>query len=173
MSASQPHTRPHDAAVDDIPDTLEPALVNAAVAVRVLAQATDQFRAAIADYIGTDQTVILAMSHLASAATLTPHQLAHRIAITPSSVTSLLDRLEAAGLAARTAHPTDRRKTVITLTDHGRETLRRARQWTFNAIRAVDDAQLPQMTAMLTVLASSLTDQIEELHRQGRGRHTA
>jgi DNA-binding MarR family transcriptional regulator len=168
--AGLPTTRP---AADDIPETAGPALTSAAVAVRVLAQASDQFRSAVAEYIGTDQTVTMAMSHLATAGSLTPHQLANRIAITPSSVTSLLDRLEAAGLAARSAHPTDRRKTVITLTEHGRDTLDQARQWTFNAVRVFDEAQLPEVTAMLTTLASALTDQIEQLHRRAHGRNTA
>ena len=39
--------------------------------------------------------------------------------VTPRNVTGLLDALEASGHAARTAHPTDRRASLVTLTNAG------------------------------------------------------
>jgi DNA-binding MarR family transcriptional regulator len=45
--------------------------------------------------------------------------------LTSSGTTKRLDRLEAAGLIARTPDPTDRRGTLITLTDAGRELIDR------------------------------------------------
>lgn len=41
------------------------------------------------------------------------------VGIAPRSVTSLVDRLERDGLARRTPHPTDRRATMIELTEKG------------------------------------------------------
>jgi DNA-binding MarR family transcriptional regulator len=38
----------------------------------------------------------------------------------PASVTNAVDRLEAQGLARRTPHPTDRRATLVEITDDGR-----------------------------------------------------
>lgn len=44
-----------------------------------------------------------------------------RLQVHPTSVTNTTDRLEAAGLIERTAHPTDGRATVIRLTAEGRD----------------------------------------------------
>lgn len=44
-----------------------------------------------------------------------------RLQVHPTSVTNTVDRLEKAGLVARVPHPTDRRATLIEITDAGRE----------------------------------------------------
>jgi len=41
--------------------------------------------------------------------------------VTPRNVTGLVDGLEADGLVARAAHPTDRRATLVSLTPRGAE----------------------------------------------------
>ncbi len=43
-----------------------------------------------------------------------------RLQVHPTSVTNAVDRLEAAGLVRRVPHPTDRRATLIEITDAGR-----------------------------------------------------
>lgn len=53
---------------------------------------------------------------------VTQRALSQILRVTPRNVTGLVDALEADGLVARTAHPTDRRATLVTLTDHGRQT---------------------------------------------------
>ena len=45
--------------------------------------------------------------------------LSGRLGVTPRSVTALVDGLEQEGLARRTPHPTDRRATIIELTERG------------------------------------------------------
>jgi DNA-binding MarR family transcriptional regulator len=52
--------------------------------------------------------------------------LAERLRLTPSGVTRLLDGLEEAGLTARGSCPSDARVTYATITDTGRDALRRA-----------------------------------------------
>lgn len=47
--------------------------------------------------------------------------------VSPQAVTGLVDTLEAEGVVMRERHPTDRRKTVIRLSDHARETVKAAR----------------------------------------------
>ena len=47
--------------------------------------------------------------------------------VRPQSMATTLDGLVAAGLLERTPHPTDRRSSLISLTDSGRATLERAR----------------------------------------------
>jgi len=44
-----------------------------------------------------------------------------RLQVHPTSVTSLMDGLEKLGYATRAPHPTDRRTTLATITDRGRE----------------------------------------------------
>jgi DNA-binding MarR family transcriptional regulator len=45
-----------------------------------------------------------------------------RLQVHRTSVTNLIDGLERSGFATRSPHPTDRRTTLATLTDRGRET---------------------------------------------------
>jgi DNA-binding MarR family transcriptional regulator len=49
----------------------------------------------------------------------TQRQLAAALQVTPRNITGLVDALESAGLANRAPHPTDRRATVVSLTDAG------------------------------------------------------
>ncbi|MEV0174555.1 MarR family transcriptional regulator [Streptomyces sp. NPDC050803] len=51
---------------------------------------------------------------------MTQRTLAARLGVTPRNVTGLLDALQEAGLVVRGAHPTDRRATLVSLTDEGR-----------------------------------------------------
>lgn len=50
---------------------------------------------------------------------LAQHQLAQHLHVTPRNVTGLVDALSASGLAERSPHPTDRRSTLVALTDRG------------------------------------------------------
>lgn len=54
----------------------------------------------------------------------TPGRLAERMDLSSGAMTNRLDRLEEAGLLQRLPDPGDRRKVVVELTDHGRETYR-------------------------------------------------
>ena len=47
------------------------------------------------------------------------HALSRALRVTPRNVTGLVDALEADGLVTRTAHPADRRSTLVTLTQKG------------------------------------------------------
>ena len=49
-----------------------------------------------------------------------------RLQVHPTSVSSIVDRLEQAGLVERSQHPTDRRATMLTLTDAGRTVVENA-----------------------------------------------
>jgi DNA-binding MarR family transcriptional regulator len=45
-----------------------------------------------------------------------------RLQVHPTSVTNLIDGLERAGYVIRTPHPSDRRTTLASITEHGRDT---------------------------------------------------
>lgn len=57
---------------------------------------------------------------------LTQRQLSDALRCTPRNVTGLVDGLEDMDLVARQPHPTDRRASLVTLTDDGADL---ARQW--------------------------------------------
>jgi DNA-binding MarR family transcriptional regulator len=49
------------------------------------------------------------------------HHLSDELGVTPRAITALIDGLEEDGLVERQRHPSDRRATVIALTDQGRK----------------------------------------------------
>ena len=50
---------------------------------------------------------------------MTQRALAEALRVTPRNVTGLVDALAADGFVTRGAHPTDRRATLVSLTEHG------------------------------------------------------
>jgi len=49
----------------------------------------------------------------------TQRALSRALRVTPRNITGLVDGLEADGIVARKSHPTDRRATIVSLTDKG------------------------------------------------------
>ncbi len=74
---------------------------------------------------------------------LSPTTIAERLLVTTASMTSLLDTLERRGFVTRSPDPDDRRKVLVTLTEHGRQ---------------VVDRFLPQVVAVQTALMTGLTE---------------
>ncbi|MDQ4116726.1 MAG: MarR family transcriptional regulator, partial [Actinomycetota bacterium] len=79
----------------------------------------------------------------------------------PTSVTNIVDRLQHDGLVRRVAHPTDRRATLVELTDDGRKRLEEATE----AVTAIDFGlagltaeQRDQLTALLTEVRRAAGD---------------
>jgi DNA-binding MarR family transcriptional regulator len=76
-----------------------------------------------------------------------------RLQLHPTSVTNIVDRLQADGLVRRRPHPTDRRATLVEITDGGRAMLE-------DATKAVVDVDFglsgltPEEEAQLTTLLS-------------------
>lgn len=64
---------------------------------------------------------VLMLLYFSRTGVLPMAKIGERLQVHPTSVTNAVDRLEAAGLVRRTAHPTDRRATLVELLDAGRE----------------------------------------------------
>ena len=64
--------------------------------------------------------VLLSFSQRGS---LPMRMMGERLQLHPTSITNIVDRLESDGLARRLPHPSDRRTTLVELTDAGRERL--------------------------------------------------
>lgn len=63
----------------------------------------------------------LAIEYLWEVGPMAMSELADRLAVTRAAVTTLVDRLEEDGFLERTSDMLDRRRTIVTLSDHGRD----------------------------------------------------
>ncbi|GHF47938.1 DNA-binding MarR family transcriptional regulator [Amycolatopsis bartoniae] len=87
-----------------------------------------------------------------------------RLQLHPTSVTNIVDRLERDGLVKRVPHPTDRRTTLVEITDDGRARHAEATK----AVTAIDfglvgltPAQTTQLTELLTRVRKATGDFVE------------
>ena len=76
-----------------------------------------------------------------------------RLQLHPTSVTNIVDRLQADHLVERNSHPTDRRTTLVTITEAGRQRQKMATvaltDIDFGLI-GLDDTETAQLTVLLT-----------------------
>jgi DNA-binding MarR family transcriptional regulator len=84
-----------------------------------------------------------------------------RLQLHPTSITNIVDRLEADGLARRLPHPSDRRTTLVELTEAGRDRLTAATNAVTGAnfgLFGLDDDESAQLTRLLTKVRRSAGD---------------
>ncbi len=88
-------------------------------------------------------------------------KMGERLMIHPTSVTNIVDRLEAQGLVERVGHPTDRRTTLCEITKAGRARVRAAT----DAVTAIDlgitgltDREVDTLTSLLGTLRRTSGD---------------
>ncbi len=84
---------------------------------------------------------------------ITPTELARRRMMTSGGMTAAVDRLDRRGLVDRVPNPTDRRGSLVRLTDEGRDAIDRAVELQQDVERRLgaplDDAELAQLTDLL------------------------
>jgi DNA-binding MarR family transcriptional regulator len=84
-----------------------------------------------------------------------------RLQLHPTSVTNIVDRLEADGLVRRLPHPTDRRTTLVEITEAGRK-LRRVATDAVTAVdfglRGLTDRQTDRLTDLLAKVRRATGD---------------
>lgn len=124
----------------------------------ILARVDDALRPHELTFARYEALVLLAFSRRGS---LPLGKMGERLMIHPTSVTNIVDRLEAQGLVRRVDHPTDRRTTLCEITAAGRHVVDEATQ----AVTAVDlgiagltDREVDQLTRLLGKLRSSAGD---------------
>jgi DNA-binding MarR family transcriptional regulator len=76
--------------------------------------------------LGVTRAEAEVLSHLAIHHRAAVSELGHAFGLKPSTLTSVLDRLDGRGLIGREIHPQDRRSFAITLTTRGAAAARRA-----------------------------------------------
>ncbi len=89
-------------------------------ALRDLLLASSTANRVIARQLGLSVGDLTALDHLLPGEPLGTGELADRLGMRSPSATAVVDRLEAAGLAHRVAHPTDRRRVVVEISPQGR-----------------------------------------------------
>ncbi|WP_433611768.1 MarR family winged helix-turn-helix transcriptional regulator [Prescottella agglutinans] len=76
-----------------------------------------------------------------------------RLQVHPTSVTNAVDRLEAAGLVRRVPHPTDRRATLVEITDEGRELALRSTEELNDKVFAEPGLAPDRLDSLVRILA--------------------
>ena len=115
----------------------------------ILARVDEALRSFDLTFARFEALVLLAFSRQGA---LPLGKMGDRLMLHPTSVTNIIDRLERQGLVERTAHPTDRRTTLATITDDGRRVVDKATEAvsaTRFGMAALDDDELDQITALL------------------------
>ncbi len=118
---------------------------------RRLDVAVSTLNAAFARDVGISVPELLALENLNAGDGLGPSELARRLQLSTGAVTALVDRLEASGHVTRAAHPSDRRRVVVTHTAKASEALA---------------AEAAQLASEIGRLAASLSEE----ERQAVGR---
>ncbi|MGR6919376.1 MarR family winged helix-turn-helix transcriptional regulator [[Actinomadura] parvosata] len=83
--------------------------------------AVDAYDDAAARALGINRTDLRCLELLIQHTALTPSRLGTELGLTTGSVTAMLDRLERLSYLTRSPDPTDRRKTLIQITDTARQ----------------------------------------------------
>ena len=140
-----------------------PEVKEGILALRALILAGERLRQAVAERLGVGVPKTVVMSHLSLRGPLGPREVAERLELTPSTVTSLLDRLENAGYVCRTPHPSDRRKTVITLTEAGEDAMTVSDDWLSDVVVRLGVDIVPEVTRSMRRLEAGIYEQVADL----------
>lgn len=81
--------------------------------LREIREVTAEFESRLGAALSVNPTDLEAMEHLIQDGRLSPTDLARRIGVSTAAVTTIVDRLTAAGHVTRMPHPTDRRGVLV------------------------------------------------------------
>lgn len=107
---------------------------------------------------GVPPGVLKTLIHLSPGAAIPMRDIAQHFGVDSSYVTTLVDDLEANGLAERRPHPTDRRVKTIVLTPKGIEARRRIEELMYQppqCFGALSETELAQLRRLLDKLAAA------------------
>lgn len=134
----------------------EVAMAQAVRNLRALFMAGERHRLAVAGSVGLGATESQAISYLALHDACGQSELARGLSLTSSAATALVDRLERRGVAERARHPSDRRRTLIRLTEEGATLALAGQQPLLASLGLVESADLPVVSSWMGVIADAL-----------------
>ena len=101
-------------------------------------------------------TQLAALAALEKHPGMTPSELAEHEKVQPPSITRVIASLEERGLIRRMPHSTDRRQVVLSVTDQGRDVVRKLRQlreaWLAQRLRELTPAERAVLRDALPIL---------------------
>ncbi|HEU4513886.1 MAG TPA: MarR family transcriptional regulator [Nocardioidaceae bacterium] len=103
----------------------------------------------------------LVLLTFSKAGSLPMGKMGERLQVHPTSITSIIDRLQAAGLVVRRRHPDDGRAVLAEITEAGREVVEAATADLVAAdfaLGALDEQQLGQISAVLRPVREAAGD---------------
>ncbi len=136
----------------------------ALTAVRDYGVNLTHFRNAMNEWVGLNATDMECVRLLVQKGVASPTELAKQTGLTSGATTAMLDRLEKAGLVERRPNPKDRRGTLVSPAEKGRET---ARSWFASARRAQEALLASYATEELAIIAN-VFDRFAQLWDQER-----
>ena len=89
--------------------------------LRRIMRAMDVYSRQLSDSHGLTGPQMLCLREISQQGSLTTGTLALAVALSPATLTGILDRLEMRGLVSRERRPEDKRRVVVSLTAHGRQ----------------------------------------------------
>ena len=151
----------------------DPNLLAAVTALRELILAGKKYRQIASAHLQVDVGQAQAISYLYSRGPMGQNELGALLGFNTSSITALVDRLERDHIARRLPHPTDRRRTRVELTDHGRAAVNTIAHWFARAFDRIEPSALPAVAAALATIAADLRAQTVDLAAQPAPEHAA
>lgn len=130
------------------------------------------FRRRIAHlHMTPDQYTVLRWLHDENAGEMTQRDLTRLMVSDPNTITSVLSRMETAGVIERRPHKTDRRAKVIWLKPLGRERFRKARKIAIDLqeeiVSVLPDAKIDQFLHDLAAVGNAARVANEEWNQRG------
>jgi DNA-binding MarR family transcriptional regulator len=102
------------------------------------------------------ETQLAALSALEAHHAMTPGELADHEKVQPPSMTRVIAVLTERELVAKSAHPTDRRQVILTVTDEGRAVVHRVRRrkdaWLDQRLAELTEAERATLRAAVPIL---------------------
>ncbi len=124
--------------------------------LRAVILAGENYRQVIGHRTGLGTTETQAISYLAVHGSRGQNELMADLRITSGAATALVDRLERQGVAERYAHPHDRRRALVRLTEAGQSIVTLSRGWLADSFRSFSPDDLPAVAQALHRVAEDL-----------------
>ena len=137
------------------------ALDDAVRNLRALILAGENYRQATAQMSGLGVTETQALSYLAIYGERGQNDLGADLGLSSGAATALVDRLERQGVAQRDAHPHDRRRVVVRLTEKGHMLVARSHSWLAASFGSIPPENLPTLSSALRQIAKVLRAESE------------
>jgi DNA-binding MarR family transcriptional regulator len=138
-------------------DKHDPGELSAATnSLRELILAAERYRQVAAASLELGTSDSQAVSYLYVRGAMGQTALGELLGYNTGTMTVLVDRLERGAIAERIPHPTDRRRLIVQLTEHGRVTVENTSRWLGHAFKNIAPDRIPDITLALATIANDL-----------------